>query len=384
MNNSLSINFGSRVFVLPYDTVRAKLEDASSNQLKVLMLLAMDESARSGYPGNADTLAASVGLSKKAFESAVAYWCDAGVFSASANVSAQPVQPSTVQSQTPLTNHASSANQAPAADKPAQTPNAAQVNLTSPSPQSAPKVIEPDDRPHYTDLEIEKLTESRKELKQLIAACGTVLKKMLNHAEITKLVELSDYLRLDDDYILMLCYYCVGLGMGSIPYIYKAAYKFHDDGIVSAAALDEYIKSRERQKDGITKLRTLLGIGDRTLTPKERETFEMWFGSWCMSFEMVERAYQITIEKTENHKMSLPYMNKVLQNWYNSGYKTLDEVDNALAEYRRTHENGTTESSFDTDEFFEAALRRSYGQMESAANQIMSQAQPHENGRSGQ
>ena len=77
-------------------------------------------------------------------------------------------------------------------------------------------------------------------------------------------------------------------------------------------------------------------------------------------------------------------MNKVLQNWYNSGYKTLDEVDNALAEYRRTHENGTTESSFDTDEFFEAALRRSYGQMESAANQIMSQAQPHENGRSGQ
>ena len=372
--NKLTINYSSRVFVLPTDAVRAKLEDASSNQLKVLMLLAMDESARSGYPGNADTLAASVGLSKKAFESAVDYWCDAGVFSAAASADTQAVQPSTVQSQTQSTNRA------PAADKPAQTPNAAQVNLTSPSSQSAPTVIESDDRPHYTDLEIEKLTQSRKELKQLIDACGDVLKKMLNHAEINKLVELSDYLRLDDDYILMLCCYCADLGKGSIPYIYKAAYKFHDDGIVSAAALDEYIKSRERQKDGITKLRTLLGIGDRTLTPKERETFEMWFGSWCMSFEMVERAYQITIEKTENHKMSLPYMNKVLQNWYNSGYKTLDEVDNALAEYRRMHENGTTESSFDTDEFFEAALRRSYSKMEIAANQVSS-APPHESAK---
>jgi len=339
MNKSpLNINFGSRVFVLPYDTVRAKLEEASSNHLKVLMLMAMDESARMGYPGNADALASSVGLSKKAFESALAYWCEAGVFTAASDV--------------PPATAAASVSAAP--QKQNNAPH------TAPSPESAPKVVPDASRPQYTGLELEKLIAGRKELKQLIDACQGVLKKVFSPAENSKLVELSDYLRLDDDYILLLCCYCTDIGKGSIPYIYKTAYQMHDDGIVTAAALDEYIKGRERLKEGTTKLRTLIGIGDRTLTPKEKECFDTWLSKWNMPFELLEHAYAITINNTENHKMSLPYMNKVLQNWYNSGYKTVEEADNALAEYRRVHDNGTTESSFDTAEFFEAALRRSY------------------------
>ena len=334
MNKSpLNINYSTKVFTLPYDAVRAKLEDAGENHLKVLLLMAMDESARLGYPSNAETLAASVGLSKRAFETAIAYWCEAGVFVPTTSEAKQPA-PET---------------------KPAQ-------QTASPSPESAPKVVPDTQRPQYTGIELEQLIEGRKGLRQLIDACAGVLKKpYLSPIESNKLVELSDYLRLDDSYILLLCCHCADNGKASIPYVYKTAYELYNDGVTTTTALDDYIKRRERQKEGTVKLRTLLGIGDRTLTPKEKECFDTWFGEWNMPFELIEHAYSITITNT-NNKMSLPYMNKVLQNWYNAGYKTVEEADTALSEYRRTHDNGTTESSFDTAEFFEAALRRSYTQ----------------------
>ena len=58
-------------------------------------------------------------------------------------------------------------------------------------------------------------------------------------------------------------------------------------------------------------------------------------------------------------------MGKILENWHNAGYTTLDQIKNAEAEYRRAKNiNNDTEKnegdSFDTDDFFEAALKRSY------------------------
>ena len=53
----------------------------------------------------------------------------------------------------------------------------------------------------------------------------------------------------------------------------------------------------------------------------------------------------------------MPYANKILERWFADGYKTVADVDAALADYKRKKSGG---SSFDVDEFFEAALRRTY------------------------
>ncbi len=322
--NKIEIEYRRKVFALPYDGVRDHLESADAADLKVLLLLAMDEDARASYPDNADTLAASVGLSRRAFDAAVSHWCECGVLTTSAPTANPTPQPEVKR---------------------------------APSPTNVPDAS----RPSYSGAELESLVAESGELKMLIDGASDVLKKVLSPAEINKLVELSDYLRLSSEYILMLCYYMTTIGKSSVAYIYKAAYTLHDEGICDVIALDEYIKRRERQQDGVNKLRTLLGIGGRSLVPKEREAFERWIVEWSMPHEMFERAYEITISKTENHKFSLPYMNKILENWHNAGYKTVEDADNALAEYRREHDNGgVNASSFDTDEFFEAALRRSY------------------------
>ena len=64
-------------------------------------------------------------------------------------------------------------------------------------------------------------------------------------------------------------------------------------------------------------------------------------------------------------------MNKVLQNWHDAGYQTLDEVTKALERYKTEKEQAAEiksagKRSFDTDEFFELALKRSYEKIENS------------------
>ena len=78
---------------------------------------------------------------------------------------------------------------------------------------------------------------------------------------------------------------------------------------------------------------------------------------------IIEKAYEVTISNTG--KPSVSYANAVLENWYKAGLGTLEEIEASIAEYQKNHDkSGETKpagSSFVTDEFFEAALRRSYG-----------------------
>ena len=79
---------------------------------------------------------------------------------------------------------------------------------------------------------------------------------------------------------------------------------------------------------------------------------------------LIQRAGEICGSDTEItvdtiNKPSMPYANKILERWFADGYKTVADVDNAMDEYKRKKNDG---SSFDVNEFFEAALRRTYGE----------------------
>jgi DnaD/phage-associated family protein len=73
---------------------------------------------------------------------------------------------------------------------------------------------------------------------------------------------------------------------------------------------------------------------------------------------ILSNAYEITVDSTS--KPSIPYANSILERWYAEGYRTLEDVDAALAEYKR--KKAGDGSSFDVDEWFEAALKRTYGE----------------------
>ena len=84
---------------------------------------------------------------------------------------------------------------------------------------------------------------------------------------------------------------------------------------------------------------------------------EKWVCAMQYSFDIIQLAYEITVNATA--KPSIPYANTILERWYNEGYKTVDEIEHSIADYRRKKMAGS--SSFDVDDFFEAALKRTYG-----------------------
>lgn len=86
---------------------------------------------------------------------------------------------------------------------------------------------------------------------------------------------------------------------------------------------------------------------------------ERWVCQMQYSDDVLRLAYETTVNATND--ASIPYANTILERWYAEGYRTVQDVERALAEYRRKKAEGGN-SSFDVDDFFEAALKRTYGE----------------------
>jgi len=351
--------FNTDALVIP-GAVISKLPDAGEKELKFLLSFISAPEIRSNKAISNDVseqildrISAALGYSRSDIDLAVAFWRGAGIIRISENSSenaAQPLHDSIQENQTDP-----------------------ETNDVAPIETGSKILIPADSAPEYTGEELERIFDTDTGLRGLIDECQNIAGKVFNPHEIAKIVALSDYLRLEHEHILLLFSYCCERGKTSVAYIQKTAYNLYNEGIDSLTAFEDYIKRKEAQNELDNKLRKLFGFGNRTITPRERKFFDTWFGEYQITFEMVERAYQITVDNTD--KLSLPYLNKILSNWHTSGYKSIDDVDSALEEYRKmkaSNETGSSESnsegSFDTDKFFELALQRSIELMKENEN----------------
>ena len=82
-----------------------------------------------------------------------------------------------------------------------------------------------------------------------------------------------------------------------------------------------------------------------------------WSEKFSFSRDMIKAAYEISVSRTNEPNMK--YANGILENWYAAGYKTPEDVAAAEADRTKNKDNIQT-SSFVTDDFYEAALKRSY------------------------
>ena len=130
-----------------------------------------------------------------------------------------------------------------------------------------------------------------------------------------------------------------------------------DNGIDTYKKLETHFADRKNEKSLEYKIRKLFGIGEREFIKTERAVFEKWIENG-IDFELIGLAYEITVEKTG--KSSPRYANKIIENWMSSGIKTAEEAKEAQSKYKSKQR----EETFDADDFFEAALKRSYSDME--------------------
>lgn len=318
-----------RILCLPAEAVEARLTSATADELKVLLSVLADPEA------DLKERAARLDLTENAVLRAISAWCDAGAILVEESA-ARPAERTSVESPSP------------------QPEQLAMTGETARKKRTLTRSV----MPQYSAEELADAVESTDGCAELIDACQQMMGRIFNTSETAVIVGMLDYLKLPQDYILLLCSHASSMQKTSVRYLEKLAIDLHDRGVTTYEALEEELKRVENRAGMERFVRDLFGLGTRALIKKEKGFIDAWANTFRFGREMIAKAYEITVRNTGNPSMD--YANRILENWYAAGFATPEEVDEAQA--ARNGQKPLPEgTSFSTDEFFEAALLRSYG-----------------------
>lgn len=318
----LKFQYQNGAFVLP-DTVLDAMGKATDQDLRILLCLAADPQLQIDAQTAIADCAARLSLLPATVEVSLSFWRGAGVLAAGEETA--PKQ-KTKKSTTP--------------------------------PSVSPAVIADKGLPAYSSEELDAILTRRGGMQELFSACQQVFGKVFNQSEFAVIVGMVDYLGLDGEYVLLILSHCRRMGKKSLRYAEKMALHLHDEGITDAKVLEEHLHRVEEMAEAEGRIRRMFGIGERPLTSKEKGMLEKWICVMRFPEDVLQQAYEVTVDSTKDHTPSVAYANTILERWYAAGYRTLDDVTAALTDYKKQKSG----SSFDVDEFFEAALKRTYGE----------------------
>ncbi len=177
-------------------------------------------------------------------------------------------------------------------------------------------------RPSYSMAEIDAVAAKNKSISGLFYQAETVLHKVLTQSDMEMLYSFVDWLGLPVEVITMLLSYGAKRGKTGRRYLETVAMDWADRGIDTFEAAEVYVSELEARDSQERKICSILGIYDRALTTTEKKYLKQWSEDPAISLELVSLAYDRTVANTG--KLTLNYMNKILQNWVIEGL--LDET----------------------------------------------------------
>lgn len=325
-NLHIKLNYESAVSVLPSSVIEL-VDRAKKFDIKVLLLISSSDTYR--MDGGITRMSSELGCEEKDVEASLAFWNGAGVIDV-------------VEEKSEKTKKSAKENKEEVKKEETAVPIAKRVKVS--------------DLPQYTTEELNALLEKHEGICALIDECQQILGKMFNTSEVKILMGLVDHLELDEEYILVLMHYCNEIEKRSLRYVEKVAISCLDEGITEAHVLQQTLHAREENRKIENRIRGIFGISNRAFTTKEKGLVANWVGVYGFDFDVITKAYEITVNATG--KASIPYANAILEKWYSEGLKTVEQVEAYLS--KAAEEKESAGQSFELDEFFNAAISRSY------------------------
>lgn len=332
------INYGSQVAVFPKSILDVGLR-AGEIELRVLLGLCASD-------GKVDfkKLAKLSGADEEEIKAAISFWRGTGILEIDGK-----------EDVTEAEDSRETADQIRSADKKAKTLADEKAQRETKKPEK--KLKDANELPHYSSEELAGILENREDVVSLINECQNIMGKVFNVKEISVIIGLIDYLGLDSEYVLVLMTYCMTIGKRSLHYVETTAFSLYDAGITEGAQLTEELRKRELAASSEGQIRKIFGTGARAFTSKEKKFIYVWLNDMRYDIDIITKAYEVAANATG--KASFPYTNAVLERWNAEGLRTLADIE---AAEREKKQGADAEGSFDTDDFFAAAVRRSLGQ----------------------
>lgn len=355
----IALELSEGAFSVPAPAMK-RLRQASGTALRLLLVLASDAAVRENFEAEADRVAELLRCDRAQLDAALAFWCGAGVAELIEADESDDGNVSVAEADAAPTFDAEAATEtAKSATETAKLAADAATNVTVARPQRSARLMSAAELPEYTTDELNRLLESNVGSVAMIDEAQRCIGRMFNPREVAVLVGLKGYLELSDDYIYILLEHCARMGKTSMRYVEKTAVGMYDEGIHDAETLRERLAEKELYSSFEGRFKAMVGGRGRRLTAKESRFVNRWCLEMKYEFEMIELAYDITVDRC--HEYNPAYMNGVLERWYAAGIMTPEAVKADAEAHTGASRGGKQDGvSFNTEDFFEAALKRSY------------------------
>lgn len=125
----------------------------------------------------------------------------------------------------------------------------------------------------------------------------------------------------EEDALLILASYAFKSSIRSLEGLNGLVQKLFKLGILTVAALNEYLAAVSSEDKKVKKLLEMLNVS-RKVNSFDRESYKTWTNNWKMSEQLIEYAASLSADKLA----PFPYMARLLASWHESGIKSVDEA----------------------------------------------------------
>ena len=288
----------NKSFAVPSEVVDDYIKLAGSVQLKVLLWM-MRHSAEDR---SIEELSSAIGVSAPDCIDALNFWKETGILvSSESEIKAEIVVP---------------------AEKPVIKKETPKVNNTKILPEI--EAVKP------TVEQIVARGDESEEIRFLFQEAQMRLGKTIGHDGQAVLLMMHDAYGLPVEVIVTIIEYCVSVGKTSTSYIAKIGKDWGEREIDTLEKADEVISELKASDEMWGEFRIRTGISTPRPTSAQMKYLNRWKNEFKFSMEMILLAYEETANNIQ--KMSFPYMDKILKNWFEEGLKTPHEVAKAKQE----------------------------------------------------
>ena len=312
------------------------LRNADETDLRILVAVQMLADRETGVASIAD-LPELLGLERSEVDASVKFWRGAGVLSLASESKRETVRKETASKQENV-----------------QTP-------PQPDAHRGGAVMRTGSLTGYSTAELAELMEKRESSAQFVDTAQRIMGKMFRKYDTEILMGIVDQLGFEEAAVLQILSYAKQKGKTTLRYVEQMSIALYDEGITETHAVIERVNRMERAGEVVAKIRTMFGIGDRELTASEKKLFTAWTEKYAYELDVIRMAYDITVDSIQ--KPVPKYTNSILEKWYAEGLRSAEDVARYLEKPKPT-DAGAVEKSYDVDDFFEAALQRSYENLE--------------------
>ena len=146
--------------------------------------------------------------------------------------------------------------------------------------------------------------------------------RILRQNEVSTLVWLYDDQGMNLALILMLIDSCINENRLNISYIQRTAVEWIKNGVETVQQAEQYLIDRKNRNEAWHTVETSMGLEHRMPSKKELDYAVCWTNKWQFDRSMLRAAYECCVDNKA--KISMPYINKVLESWHKEGIKNTE------------------------------------------------------------